>query len=383
MIIRRSRWMLLFLLISVFLSGCTWELQSKTVIIRDVEDDRPLSSINEEFEVSKIYKLFEREASNGIFLGWADNDHIWGTFGTKAVSKSLERVDFKSGSREMLATKNIEWKEASFDGQYVVAVSHRNGKEQVLLFHPPENKESVIGELSSDQDVISPFMWSNNSRYVSYAVGNPKQAEVNVVVYDTNLARMHERPIPGWKMTDKLASVKMSDDGNSVLIVKISENELSLPSTDVNVSEAVVVYGSWMGDRISMSFEQALRSDGACDFVNDDQILFVLPSGALAVYDRRNESSVVLLEQIGTFRLSNDRKAIAYTKQKEDIYAAKLQGNRIWSEKLVYKGMAPLRMDWSPDNKKLMLFGRKSNQLSEPSIENRTSEPQSLILEFG
>ncbi|WP_127588060.1 hypothetical protein [Paenibacillus koleovorans] len=52
------------------------------------------------------------------------------------------------------------------------------------------------------------------------------------------------------------------------------------------------------------------------EWVHNDQLAFLGSEGTLCAYDRRNAALSVMIEQIGQFRLSPDRRSIAYSQDK-------------------------------------------------------------------
>ena len=119
----------------------------------------------------------------------------------------------------------------------------------------------------------------------------------------------------------------------------------------------------------------------------NDQFVFLGGDNTLFEYDRRNGELSVLLEKVGSFRISSDREAIAYTQNEKDtIYAGKLQGNNILYRNVVYQGIVPLQMHWSPGNDALLIDGWKqyarSAEQSMPTTAAPEAAKQPFIIEF-
>ncbi|NOU93850.1 hypothetical protein GC093_11525 [Paenibacillus sp. LMG 31456] len=359
------------------MSGCSGELKTKTIIIPDTAETNPIQSVNEDFVVNKIYKLMENDTSTGDILGWADKEQVLGVFGRKDKDRSLERIDYSYNSHQKLINidANTEVESVSPNGMYVVSsVANEDGKQKLLLYNLTDHKEDLISELAKANMRMNPVTWSRNSQYVTYVQRDRTKAEAKLVVYDVNSRSLNEIVFSSRNEKDIIYNVKLSDDGKSALIMKSSDGQ------------PYVVYGKIVGNELTTQYEQPISSDGSFDFINDDQIMFVGQKGALYLYDVRNANTTILLDQIGSFGLSSDRKYIAFSKGKESIYVAKLQGNTVINEIEIYRGMIPFQMDWSKDNKKILIYGWRSYGVlpsaSRPVITVTPERNVPFIIEF-
>ncbi|MNJ36007.1 hypothetical protein D3C77_307780 [compost metagenome] len=222
-------------------------------------------------------------------------------------------------------------------------------------------EEVVIEDLPSKPLERGILRWSNNSRYISYVKSDSDNKSAIIVVYDVSLSNKNEYVLLNIERDELILEAKISDDGQYALIVKYRNKQAF---TDL-------VLGSLTGSDIASVFEQRLSGGGDnYDFMNDDQIVFIGQDSELILFDRRNESSTILLEQIDTFALSRDRKSIAYSKKWDTVYVAAVQGNRVMNMKPIYKGVIVFscRMFWSADNKKLLIGGNEA--YIEPSLRD-------------
>ncbi|MFB6363358.1 hypothetical protein ACFCP7_04750 [Paenibacillus elgii] len=368
-------WAVAYVLLAVIFTGCTGALKSKTVIIPNAEEGCELQSFGETFEVNKIYKLPENE--DGELFGWTDKEHVLGYFGKRGRGRSFEQLDYELKTRQSWPDINgfVHGVKVSADGAYASFSVQTGGKEKLMLLHLADQKQTVLREWASKEGVVVTWQmsWSNNGRYVSFVQENGNQEAV-IVVYDMTRQEVKEFKFPGKTGNHHFYSVQVSDDGASALIFKIA------------VRQAYIVFGSFQGDAFISQYEHPVSSEGNSDFVNDDQIVFVGEEGSLTLFDRRNAKTAILLERSGVFQLSRDRKYIAYSKGRENLYVAKLQGNNIMNEKEIYKGIVPEQIEWSPDNRRMLLNGRKLYE-SRPSVSAPSAAPFSqnnslFIIEF-
>ncbi|WP_409340760.1 hypothetical protein [Paenibacillus sp. MBLB4367] len=361
-------------LLAAVAAGCTDGLTGKTVIIPDSEETQERSAGNEEFAVKKMYKLLENEDSTGELLGWAGHNQVLGAFGRRGGPTGIELVDYVNRSRQKVAEVNgqAEVTGASPDGAFVTTVWEENGKEQLAILQLATNKELRISDFADGSMRKSAVTWSNNSRYVAYVKGKRKQTEAQIVVYDVSGQTRSEYTIDRTNAEYSQFDIKISDDGKSALICNYSG------------SQSAIVYGKIAAGVFTGQFEQLASSEAGMDFVSENQFVYVGAQGTLTLYDTRKASSFPLVEQIGTFRVSADRKYIAYSKGRENIFVVKLQGNAVMNEKSIYKGLIPLHMDWSPDSKKLLVYGRKSYPAPAPALRPAVVLPDQppYIIEF-
>ncbi|MCR8631787.1 hypothetical protein [Paenibacillus radicis (ex Xue et al. 2023)] len=367
-----------YVIFGLVLSGCSGELKTKTIIIPDSEESNPIQTVNEDFVVNKIYKLMEEDTSNGDILGWADKEQVLGVFGRKDKERSLERIDYSYNSRQKLINiaANTEVENVSPNGVYLVkTAANEDGQRKLLLHNLTDNKEDVITEIVKTNIRTNPVTWSNNSRFVASLQWDRNKAETKLIIYDVISRSANELLFPNRNERDMIYNVKVSDDGKSVLLMKFADGQ------------TYVVYGKLVGSEMANQYEQPVNSEGSFDFINDDQIMFVGQKGTLYLYDIRNANTTILLDQIGSFGLSSDRKYIAFSKGRESIYVAKLQGNTVVNEIEIYKGMIPFQMNWSKDNKKILIYGWRSYgplpvAVPRPALTTTPERNGPFIIEF-
>ncbi|MNI68976.1 hypothetical protein D3C73_1247010 [compost metagenome] len=84
------------------------------------------------------------------------------------------------------------------------------------------------------------------------------------------------------------------------------------------------------------------------------------------------------------FRLSSDRKYIAYSQDKDTLYVATLYGNNVLNKTQIFKGIVSSQMNWSPDNRKLLLSGMKAYEQEQPRVVTAPGviSNQNLVIEF-
>ncbi|WP_010496567.1 hypothetical protein [Paenibacillus elgii] len=368
-------WAAAYVLLAVIVTGCTGALKSKTVIIPDADEGREPQNLSETFEVNKIYKLQENE--EGELFGWTDKDHVLGYFGKRGRERGFEQLDYELKTRQSWPDINgfVHGVKVSADGAYASFSVQTGGKEKLMLLRLADQKQTVLREWTNKEGVVvaGQMSWSNNGRYVSFVQENGNQEAV-IVVYDVTRQEAKEFKFPGKTENHYFYSVQVSDDGESALIFKIAARQ------------SYIVVGSLQGDAFVSQYEHPVSGEGNGDFVNDDQIVFVGEEGSLILFDRRNAKTTILLERSGVFQLSRDRKYIAYSKGRENLYVAKLQGNNIMNEKEIYKGIVPEQIEWSPDNRRMLLNGRKWYE-PRPVVSAASAAPFSqnsslFIIEF-
>lgn len=358
------------LLILVLLSGCaSTKFNSRTVVIPDTEAAPELAHSNGDFEVSKIYRMFEEDESEIQILGWTDNEQILGMLKNIDFTQTLQRFDYKNQTMKEVMNFN-QYSEASMvspDGLNIAVYGWDNNKNRTLkIYSQIDGKAITVEEM---QDSLSATMiWSNNSRYLSFFIWDDQKVE-KLAVYDVTTKKMKEYDVPYESEKSWSRYAKISDNGETVLIIRQMYDGQS------------ILFGKIDGTGISSLYNHLLNRDGTVDFLNNDQILFVSENNLLFAYDRRNKATTILGEQVGNFRLTRDRKYIAYSKDSLNIYIAKLQGNNLLNEQEVFKGINPGQMEWSPSGNKLYLSGWKS---FDAQVKSQLSVqlPMNYIIEF-
>lgn len=355
------------------LPGCLRTPRSETIIIPDSEEDIMNDSRDEAIEVKTIYRLPNQEEDTRIWLGWMDKDAILGVYGvTNGQTKGVERSNYPYENAMKLwdFDENTVIDSLSPDGRYAAAIQV-GGKENVIsLLTLSDQKQIKIEQLTDSQLKSRRVMWSNNSRYLTYVTQSTQNAQVMLNVFDIEKKSINHYSFEDWKRTDIILFAKVSDDGLGIIIVKDKDGQSQM------------LLGSLHGSEINGQYEQLLSDDGLVDWLTNDQIAFVDTEGSFVTYDRRNGAFSNLLEQIGSFQISHDRKYIAYS-QGDTVYAGKLQGNNILNEKSIYQGLVPAQLAWSPDNSKLLINGWKPYEMMNPrQAAPRVLNSQPFVIEF-
>lgn len=117
-------------------------------------------------------------------------------------------------------------------------------------------------------------------------------------------------------------------------------------------------------------------------WLNNDQFVFLSTGETLYEYDLRNSELSVLLENVAVFKISNDRKKIAYSLyDKDNTYAGKPQGKNILFAEPIYHGTNPSEIYWSPDGDNLLVYNQNPYSAMESSSA-RFFDDHSYIITF-
>ncbi|WP_256758003.1 hypothetical protein [Cohnella sp. WQ 127256] len=375
---RMATLLILIVIITVVLAGCMRQSRSETFIIPDSEEELISGDENELFGVKTIYRLLDKSGEDVNVLGWIDRKTILGLFGEQSRAPSFERIDYPYETRLKLskADKLAGFATLSPDGRYLSTLTEEKGKDaySLKLVSMSDQQETDIAMITYEQIRSLRAAWASNSRFLAYTLRNDTNGEVSICVYDIARGQTKEYSIRDWQEKDIITAVHIADDGQSAVIVKRSFDQY------------YVVFGGMKGSEFTSQYEHAISPDGWVEWIHEDQIAFAGPEGTLYGYDRRNAALSVLLEQIDAFRLSPDRKYIAYTQGADTVYAAVMYGNNILNKKSLYRGIVPSQLVWSPDNGKLLLSGSKPYARevplqSGPAVVAPMGN-QSLIIEF-
>lgn len=362
----RKRFAILSALLAmiVLLSGCAGGQRSETIIIPSTEDEHAADSGSKPFQVKTIYRLPISDAKYDSLLGWADSESVVGVSQARDSMMNLTRLSPPYEQFEELHSVDVDPSnlELSPNGEFITGFKKTQDGIKVKLLSLSDGQEKNIAILKPHQEQLLTIpAWSDNGKYISYLVDTgtgdtdteksaPKALVIQMAVYDTFTGQAKLYRLKGFPMKGSVTSAKISDDGQSVLIVW-TNNERT-----VNIG-----MGAINGDGFQIQYEHQAGSDQAA-WLNKDQFVFLGTDGALYEYDRRNAALSVLLEKVIGFRLSQDRKYIAYSQKNNDnvsIFAGKLQGYNVLYNESVYQGVLPSKMDWSPQNDSLLVIGPK------------------------
>ncbi|MGO4547575.1 hypothetical protein AB4Z29_22570 [Paenibacillus sp. 2TAB23] len=378
----RAVYLALITVICCLLAGCQGTKRSETIIIEDHEDQQATNDELSLFEVKTIYPVMEGKSDLVYPLGWSDENALI-TLGAKnyKFASTINRVEFPYVSQSKL------WDESnsiflfdnsialSPDGQKVAFPVVENGAFALKLFSLTGDNNELLGAITTDQLRFVRMTWSSNSRFLSYSFMNEVDKQVKIGVFDMETRDTKWYSIAhnetDFKEFVSLHSVHVSDDGKSAAIVKYEAKQLML------------VIGQWSGDKFKSKYEHPISSDGWVEWIHQDQIAFVGSDRNLYAYDQRNAVVSLLLRDIGLFRLSDDRKFIAFCQDGDSVFAARLYGNNVLNMKQIYKGIIPAQMAWSPNNGKLLLSGSKLYDIAQPMSEAQVAKGmQSLVIAF-
>lgn len=368
----KGAWLALLALTLVLLAGCASQLRSETFVLPDSEEDRAVDQGGEPFEVKTIYRLPIPNGEDRSVLGWLGTDAVAGLFGNQGREQSLERIVFPYETPERVWTAESDLSVAGLspDGRYATGFAkEQNNKYSLALIAVSDRQRKVIETVEPVMLRSKSMAWSNNSRYVAYLSVTPDKKNVALGVYDIAAEAGKQYAWTEGRETLPVSSVKVSDDGLGALVVKGPAKASGL------------ALGALADGAFAVQYEHSLSGDAQADWIGSDQIAFVGTDGTLFTYDRRNGVLTVVLERVDMFALSPDRKNIAYSKDGDSVYVGKLQGNNILNEKLVYQGVVPSRMSWSPDGGALLIEGRKpyAREISGPAP---VAENLPFIVEF-
>lgn len=382
----------------ILLSGCAGGLRSETIVIPSTEDEHIVDPGSKPFQVKTIYRLPMSDTSNGQLLGWTDSDSVVGLFqgdpgATRQLTQNLQRLSPPYEQLEMVQNVDVEPSdlELSPNGKYIAGFKKTQDGNLLKLISLSDGQEEIMATIKPRHDLLlTNLTWSDNSRYISYLVtdvatglvsgrtnmGVATGSAVKLAVYDTTVGKVKLYPLKDLQITGSVSEVKMSDDGQSVLIVLVQNGR--------NIS---IGMGTINGSSFTIDYEHQAGGDQIA-WLNKDQFVFLGTEGMMYEYDRRNKALSVLLEKVLSFQLSQDRKYIAYSQKDNDsisIFAGKLQGNNVLYKESVYQGVFPSEMYWSPHNDSLLINGQKIYSAArqrtnpEPSV---VSNNQPFIIKF-
>lgn len=346
---RRSAAFALWIAACLVLTSCAQGPRVETIIIE--EEPRPVPSAAPSlFEVETIYPVLQQEDADS--LGWLDADAVLAVDGGYEDMSRFYRADYPYDSlSELRETNDIFSPEnviLSPDGRYIAYIMVGGPGGLSLKLTSMTGEENKLLEVEQLDQKLGGLSWSGNSRYLCFMMRDGDGRELTIGVYDTE-----DGSIGSYSMDQDLSAymtaVHISDNGESAAIVKQSDRSSSLE------------YGRLDNNRFVSEYKHSISSEGQVEWIHPDQIVFTGSDGVLYAYDRRNDAVTVLLRDIGIFRMSQDREYMAFM-QENSVYAARLYGNNVVDKKLIYQGIFATRLDWSPDNGKLLLSGAKRLQ---------------------
>lgn len=349
-------WVSGILLLMMLLSGCREDVHSETVIIPDDGETEQASQSSSSFQVKAIYRLPDAFTNEGYWLGWTSADSLAGAFKTAGTPESFNMIRLSypyEQSENIKAVRDNTQLELSPDGKYTAEISSSNTGTSLKVDPLKDGERTEVASFSSGgQQYLQDISWSGNSRFLSYLVLNASDSDKSsVYLYDLQTHASRQYPLKNIEKGDTLLSVNVSDDGHGVLFTLF---EADRPG------KTVLMFGRMTDPDIKILYTRETVEEQNT-WISNDQFAFLGPDGTLYEYDQRNSELSVILENLSAFKLSDDKKIIAYSQQGEDaVYVGKMQGRNVVYREPVYHGMMPSDMYWNTDHTKLLLKGAGS-----------------------
>ncbi|MBW7461636.1 hypothetical protein K0U00_47025, partial [Paenibacillus sepulcri] len=168
-------------------------------------------------------------------------------FGEARQELSIERLVSPYETPEKLRDVggNSLFAGLSPDGRYVCTIALADRVYTITLISTSDQQAKITDTLTSKQLLVSKNLtWSDNGRYVSYMLSDNGQGSIGVIDTETGTAKRYS--LPEWKRSDVIYSIKLSDDGQRVLIVKGGGSRLSFS------------VGAWSGSGFVSQYEHEL-----------------------------------------------------------------------------------------------------------------------------
>ncbi|GKS11240.1 hypothetical protein YDYSY3_22400 [Paenibacillus chitinolyticus] len=368
---------LLFLIL--VLSGCAlFEPETETIVIPSQEEKQTGNEGIQPFKVKTIYRLPDEFTNAGQLLGWSGKDSVIAS--NKKVNLSeqtvLKRMAPPYEKSEIISGIQMDSPliELSPDGSLIREISITRYGTKLKLISLKDGKETEVANFSNNKDLyIQNVAWSNNNQYLCYLVIDPiESGKAFIHLLDVGNQSSTTYTIKNYGKGNSLTKINVSDDGHSVLLSAFQTGK---------TKKNIIMLGTVNGNSIDIQYEHQSAEDQVA-WLNNDQFVFLGTDGTLFEYDQRTKELSVLLEKVEGFKLSKDRKCIAYSTYDQDtIYAGKIQGNNVLSNEPVYHGLKPSQMYWSPGEKGLLVYGQKFYSPSS-NTQTMTTDGQALLIEF-
>lgn len=368
-----------FLVLVLVLSSCDWfGPKTETIVIPGQEGKQSENEGIPPFQVKTIYRLPDEIINSGQLLGWSGTNSVIAAQRKDSLSEQtvLKRITSPYEKSETISGIQMDSPqiELSPDGAFIREISTTGSGTKLKLISLKDGKETEVAHFKYiEQLYLQDVAWANNGQYLSYLVMDPTASgEAEIRLLNIRNKSSVTYTLKGFAKGNDLAKVNVSDDGHSVLLTALQIGK---------TKKTIIMLGTVNGNSIDIQYEHQSDENHA-DWLNNDQFVFLGTDGTLFEYDQRTKELSVLLEKVEEFKLSQDRKCIAYSTYDQDtIYAGKIQGNNVLSNEPVYHGLKPSQMYWSPDDKGLLVYGQKFYSPSSNS-QTMTMDEQALLIEF-
>lgn len=367
--------LLMWILPSLLFASCAKQ-GTKTVVMEDSASTAGTSG-DTGLHSGRIYKfnyfnVIDNKPVNEMLFGWLDKENAAAVTGNQEDYLTIEAINYKYHFTKeiMKITSDMVSYTLSPDGKKIAYIKG----EKLFIKDVQEDKDKEIGQLQLLRQGNASISWSNNGRFITFALSSLRLGIEQVCIYDSTVQRMYgislkeaaaaapaSELIPA-KITNYNATV--SDDGTKLLINSIYDNgdykveylahlyklnkDTFGPETEIKISDSYMGYSYFIGNNRIMYLNMR---NSSLDIYNTD-------TGGNSVIYKFDRSGM----KYPYFRVSNDGKAIVFVKYLQDgtvgIYEAGLQNDQLEGERMIYQDFVPNTIWWSGDNKKVLLSGR-------------------------
>lgn len=371
---------LLILGMIVLASGCYGGSKTETIIISD--QDEPYNEAPSEsrtFEVERIYRLPDEFTGNSLLLGWKASDEVVAvSYNSRNIRFGhLEQLTYPYKESEILLSLEAEsWTNSlSPDGKYRFQVTVSSSHTILEIVSLLDGTLTEVMKISNpEHQFLQAVSWSDNGRYLAYVVLDASSSEIsNMSVFDRTTQSSTTYTVNGLDEGDFLLGLSISDDGRSVLFKTYPSKENG---------KTLIKLGIVQDDEITIQYNHQLGRD-YLGWLHNNQFAFLGTDGSLYAYDLRTRELSLLLDKVGNFAISRDKKTIAYAPYDEDIvYAGIIQGNNILHKEALYRGISPSLLEWSPNDQSLLIQGQKRFSSPNTGVMDDSIDGQSYIIKL-
>lgn len=357
---------LISLIFVSILTACN-KNQMKTIVIEENNEDKNAaitSKTKDGFKVKKIYKYNAATVENDnliveTIIGWMDNENIAGIVNKRnKEGVVLKSINYKYHFKEDIMKPSSDVK-ISPNGKYLAYLKEEEPLKVMIEEVNTSKKESfLLAKIIMNTYNFHNFKWSNNSRYCSFSGVSEKSNAYNGYIYDIKENNLKEITLVGF---ESQPDIIISEDAAKALVTQYEGYNNSASMYLISLDKKSIDKKDCK--KIVMAY------DGYVKFIDANKFIFMDSStDFLSMYNLTTDETIKIDNDVRYFNTSGDSKKIVYLKLSEqgvmDTYACRIEENEILNKEMIYRGFFAVNMFWSPDNKKILLYGESYNNLN-------------------